>query len=399
MPAVSAAFALATGAEGVLPAAAFGAEETGPDDDAPDAAVGAAETGPDVALLAAAVGAAATGPDDDVPAAAFGAPETGPDDVLLAPAFGAADAALGAAGTGPDGVLPATALGAAGVRVEGDAPTITDGMPTDGTGGGDDRFVVSFSAAMSRLVRRDSPAGISPIVVASSSTSDASAADIWRVAFCGASVPSVVFSPGLWSATPNFDGAFAATTGAAGAGPAAGSLSIAGKPIDVSFDECADDIGFDGGTFVGTGTGFDAGSGGTVELFGRAISGGVLGVRGRGSGGVLGVRARSPAAPGIRGTMNFLPLAVSETGRGAPDVSRSAAGSPRTTHSASAFAASIRPPTAGTTGRGSDGTSAGRGGTLGGAGFIASRAFSSSPITILLGSSGAMNFTVMPGRP
>jgi hypothetical protein len=61
--------------------------------------------------------------------------------------------------------------------------------------------------------------------------------------------------------------------------------------------------------------------------------------------------------------------------------------------------ASIRPCTGGGIGRGSAGISAGRGATLGGAGRIASRAFSSSPSMVLLAASGSRNRSVMPTRP
>ena len=73
--------------------------------------------------------------------------------------------------------------------------------------------------------------------------------------------------------------------------------------------------------------------------------------------------------------------------------------SPITMHSASALTASMRPAGAGGRGRGSAGSVAGRGGTLGGAGLSDVRAFSSSDRMTRLSSSGARNFTVMPTRP
>jgi hypothetical protein len=73
--------------------------------------------------------------------------------------------------------------------------------------------------------------------------------------------------------------------------------------------------------------------------------------------------------------------------------------SPATTHSASALTASIRPLGGGGVGRGSRGTSAGLAATLSGAGRNANRAFSSSPSTAALGSSGVRNLMVIPTRP
>ena len=110
---------------------------------------------------------------------------------------------------------------------------------------------------------------------------------------------------------------------------------------------------------------------------------------------MLGAFGRAAPTGGIDGTTNF----------GAPDfgtcgtVVSSASMSPIATHSASALFASMRPVGVGTLGRGSAGTCAGRGGTLGGCGFIASRACSSSTSTVLLLMSGSMKRSVMPTRP
>ncbi len=130
--------------------------------------------------------------------------------------------------------------------------------------------------------------------------------------------------------------------------------------------------------------------GGFATGAGAAANVGAAALVGLAGGDTLGVLPRGAA--GIDGTAG---IAM----RGAFAVGTRIDGSPITTHSASEFAASMRPLGAGGTGRGSAGIVAGRGATVGGAGLIASRAFSSSPINVLLGSSGSTNFTVMPGRP
>jgi hypothetical protein len=132
----------------------------------------------------------------------------------------------------------------------------------------------------------------------------------------------------------------------------------------------------------------------SVTVLADLISGEVLGVFGLGSGELVGLLdLGGPPTCGIDGMTNFW-LCF-----GGPPLSGTGARSPIITHSARAFIASIRPPRAGGTGRGSAGMLAGRGATLGGAGFIASRAFSSSPSTILLVGSGSTNRIVMPMRP
>ena len=165
-------------------------------------------------------------------------------------------------------------------------------------------------------------------------------------------------------------------------GWSAGERSIAGMPSDVI--RCA--------TFV---DGAAGGSGGTLGVLGRGVSaGGVLGVLGLAvnAGGVLGVCERTL---GIVGITNFDGPDL----LGSADGSRSAATSPIETHSASALAASIRPPIGGGTGRGAAGISAGRGVTDGIDGVIASRALSSSSSSVLLGASGSTNRIVIPTRP
>ena len=124
---------------------------------------------------------------------------------------------------------------------------------------------------------------------------------------------------------------------------------------------------------------------GPVGVLGRMPPsvGGVVPDRGRV--GTAGITYR--ALPGLGGTLV-----------GMPSPARSPA-SPIATHSASALVASIRPAGAGGVGRGAAGTVAGRGRTVVAPGRRDRRAFSSSPRSTLLGSSGASNRRVIPTRP
>ena len=118
------------------------------------------------------------------------------------------------------------------------------------------------------------------------------------------------------------------------------------------------------------------------------------------AGGVVAGFARALPPLGIEGIENFPgPVDGADSEALSSEPPTRALVSPRITHWASALAASMRPPGVGGVGRGSAGRTAGRGGTLDGAGFTARRAFSSSAITVLLGSSGSTNFSVMPMRP
>jgi len=118
--------------------------------------------------------------------------------------------------------------------------------------------------------------------------------------------------------------------------------------------------------------------------------------RGASTGWGIGVGAGARAA--IDGITNRGPALGGTVGDAAAGGSTAGA-SPIATHSASALTASIRPCGAGGIGRGAAGISAGRGEMLGGAGFIASRAFSSSASIVLLVASGSRKRSVMPTRP
>lgn len=165
--------------------------------------------------------------------------------------------------------------------------------------------------------------------------------------------------------------------GVVGAIGAAGAFASAGIPIVVA-------VGDGGTTGVPPVVGFLSGGMPIVVAAGDGVP----------TGGVLAFFGRAPGPiGGIEGTTNFgaMPLAGSSPTR----VDRS----PIATHSASALTASTRPAGAGGLGRGSAGIPAGRGATLGGPGFTARRARSSSVSSVLLGSSGSMNLSVIPTRP
>src|SRR5262249_17345500 len=121
------------------------------------------------------------------------------------------------------------------------------------------------------------------------------------------------------------------------------------------------------------------------SIAGRAptpVSVGVIGGNGSCAAGASG-RRPTPVAVGVLGCAGRCPpRLVGGTRRGAVfggatralSCGAGGSGSPIATHWASALIASIRPCTGGGIGRGALGSSAGRGGMLGGAGFIASRA-------------------------
>ena len=172
-------------------------------------------------------------------------------------------------------------------------------------------------------------------------------------------------------------------------GSAAGMRPTVGMPIVVAFCSALDETPTGGVTFKGSTTGVVRGSGGGVVP---------LSLRGLGckAGGTLAVLGRNAPICGITGMMNLLD-GESPTGLGV--ASRNVLESPIATHSASAFDASIRPPTGGGAGRGIAGTSAPRGTAVSGAGFIARRAFWSSLSVVLVAASGSTKRSVMPIRP
>ena len=197
---------------------------------------------------------------------------------------------------------------------------------------------------------------------------------------------------------------FAAGGGAFGAGSVPDGLrSIDGMPSVVDFP-----IGPEDPELIGDGIG------GTVGDFVRSVAG-IPGSPGAAAfaGGLNGGGIVEPLGDFAIG-VGIAPLGALETGTGTGPLGTLPIGggivprsesrdsvetSPITTHSASALTASIRPPVAGGFGRGSAGTSAGRGATLGAGGLSDVRAFSSSASIVWLGSSGARNFTVIPTRP
>ena len=323
----------------------------------------------------------------------------------------------------------AATTGGAGVRMGGGGATMgvaTGGVGCRGMNGGGEvprggvlvtvgsfgagpRIVSLRSIFLPCAIRSTAGAGPRMVCNASFASREAAAAvatfagvgivgsaEVTAGAFSSAGIPITVSFAAITGGGGARTGSGAATgTAATGGGPGigveAGAFSSAGIPITVALPMA----GRVGGAAIGTALAGVGWRGITGVCPVGVLIGGMPIVVGddEGAPGTLGDFGRiPPATGGIDGTVNLGPAF-------GPSSLVSVDRSPITTHSASALTASIRPVGAGGVGRGSAGISAGRGATLGGAGFICSRAFSSSPSSVLLGSSGSVNLRVMPTRP
>ena len=273
--------------------------------------------------------------------------------------------------------------------------TASTGAARIGTGAGVGGSITGSASASTSATRRSAL----PSVVGSSFTSTIAVVSPIASGFAASALASRLPSPSGTGGGAVTGGAVWARGGGAtgGGGATARAVSVRGKAGIPALT----------GAMAATGTAVTAGTVGTVGALGAASP-----AAGRGSpigGGLVGAFA------GIEGRTNFwdalsgggddavrmrpLSPGAARDGSGGATVSRSPATSPIATVCASAFDASIRPPGAGATGRGSAGTSAGRGATVGATGLSAMRARSSSPRSVLLGSSGSTKRIVMPMRP